>query len=260
MHYSFAASILFNNPAKLENLTLDNLQQVGNRCDHFLYRQANQRQNHLQHPSAWNQMIDQYGFATPFGPAGPMQNILGPLAGHCPNLRTLTLRKVGQWRRTEFTPEFAAKDEDIYREFAFFIDSVKGTLRHLVFEQGRRTAPRPLSPVPAAVAAPVAVPYITVFHPRPKNTRFFTILFPHLQNHWQCLESMTIGGAYFPWNGASRTIRTSHGGTVRAVIQKKVTEMDHIGLGDPLMQGRTTRDKVGKSYERRSILFDQSRS
>lgn len=113
MHYSFAASILYNNPAKLENLTLDNLQQVGSRCDHFLYRLANQRQDYLQTPSTWNQMVHQYGFTTPFGPAGPMQNILGPLAGRCPNLRTLTLRKVGQWRRTEFTPEFAAKDEDI---------------------------------------------------------------------------------------------------------------------------------------------------
>lgn len=238
MHYSFAASILYNNPAKLENLTLDNLQQVGNSCDHFLYRRANQRQDYLQSQSAWNQLILHYGSTTPFGPAGPMQNILGPLADRCPNLRTLTLRKVGQWRRTQFTPEFAAKDEDMYREFAFFIDSVKGTLRHLVFEQGRYKAPRPLPAaptVPAAAVAAVAGQIVTVTHPRPKNTRFFTILYPHLQNRWQCLESMTIGGVNVKGIGKC-TIRTSRRGTLTVVVRswRDVTVMDHIGLGDPL--------------------------
>ena len=239
MHYSFAASILYYNPAKLENLTLDNLQQVGNSCDHFLYRRANQRQDYLQSPSAWNHLIPHYGSTTPFGPAGPMQNILGPLAGCCPNLRTLTLRKVGQWRRREFTPEFAAKDEDMYREIAFFIDSVKGTLRHLVFEQGRRTAPQPLPAAPPAPAAPVPVvaavggQIVPVRFPRPKNTRFYTILCPHLQDHWQCLESMTIRGVNAEWTG-KRTMRTSGGGTLTVIIRKNVTMMDHIGLGDPL--------------------------
>lgn len=247
MHYSFAASILYNNPAKLENLTLDNLQQVGNSCDHFLYRQANQRQDYLQSPSAWNQWIFLYGSTTPFGSAGPMQNLLGPLAGRCPNLKSLTLRKVGQWRRREFTPDFAAKDEDMYREIAFFIDSVKGTLRHLVFEQGRRTAPRPLPATPAGPAAPTAptapatavaaVPnqIVTVANPRPKNTRFFTILSPHLHSRWQCLESVTIGGVNTQILGKC-TIRTSHVGTFTVVIRgwRHARVMDHIGLGDPL--------------------------
>lgn len=77
MHYSFAASILYNNPTKLECLTLDNLQQVGKGCDHFLYRRANQRQDYQQMPRRWNKRIRQYGPLIPFGPAGPMQNLLG---------------------------------------------------------------------------------------------------------------------------------------------------------------------------------------
>ena len=237
MHYSFAASILYNNPAKLVNLTLDNLQQVGDSCDHFLYRRVNQRQDYLQSPSAWNQLILHYGSTTPFGPAGPMQNILGPLAGRCPNLRTLTLRKVGQWRRTDFTLEFAAKDEDMYREIAFFINSVKGTLRHFVFEQGPRRLPAGLA-APAASAAAVAAvagQIVTVRPPRPKNTLFCNILYPHLQNRWQCLESMTLGGVNAK-EIDKRTIRTSRGGTLTIGIRRwrEVTVMDHIGLGDPL--------------------------
>lgn len=63
----------------------------------------------------WNQGIRRYGSTCPFSPAGPIQNLLGCLNGRCPNLRTLTLRKVGQSRGTEFTPEFAAKDVDLFR-------------------------------------------------------------------------------------------------------------------------------------------------
>lgn len=117
---------------------------------------------------------------------------------------------------------------------------MKGTLRHFVFEQGRRTVPPYLLPIPAAPAAPAAQAAVVlgqipaVVRPRPKNTRFFTLLYPHLRDHWHCLESMTLGGVYTSWPAASCRIRTSLGGTITAVNRKKVTEMDHIGLGDPL--------------------------
>lgn len=243
MHYSFAASILYNNPAKLEHLTLDNLQQVGKGCDHFLYRRAKQRQDYYQRPSIWNQKIGHYGPTIPFGPAGPMQNLLGPLTGRCPNLRSLALRKVGQRRHTEYTPEFAAKDEDMYREFAFFIDSVKPTLRHVHFEQGRHTLRRrrpaagqivtvapPLLPATGQIV-PVRLPWVM-------DLRFTAILYPHLfEGHWRYLESMTIIGVNnVGWTDSNRTIQTSHRGDVRAVIviRKDRGMMDHVGIGDPL--------------------------
>ena len=141
MSYSFAASLLYNNPAKLVHLTLDNLQQVGKSCDHFLYRRANQRYDYQQSLSYWNRSYRSYGASNHFdlfSSPGPMQNLLGPIAGLCPNLRTLTIRKVGEGYYGEFTRELVAKDCDFYIELAVFISSVKGSLRHTVFEQGDR--------------------------------------------------------------------------------------------------------------------------
>ena len=159
-------------------------------------------------------MIGQYGPQIPFGPAGPMQNLLGPLAGRCPNLRTLKLRKVGQRDQIEFTPEFGAKDEDIYREFARFIHSVKSTLRHVVFEQGENI--------------------LTHVHrgpPRPMDVRFWNILGPRLFQGLQCLESMDIGGVH--WTGDPHvTTEASSRGNVKA--RWDVKAMYHVGLGDPL--------------------------
>lgn len=220
MHYAFAASILYNNPAKLVDLTLDNLQQAGKGCDHFLYRCANQRQDYLQSPSIWNQMIQHYG-------AGPMQNLLGHLACRCPNLRPLTFRKVGQARHTESNPEFAAKDEDIYIEVAWFRYGVRRTLRHVVFEQGGRMAPRPI---------PAAGHIFVVGPPRPMDTRFVTLVHRHLVRPlWLNLESVTIGGAYVVWNSGNGTIQMSRRVNIQAVTRRDVEMMDHIGLGDPLV-------------------------
>ena len=226
MHYSFAASILYNNPAKLEHLTLDNLQQVGKGCDHFLYRRANQRQDYQQRPSTWNQGINQYGPLPPFNAAGPMQNLLGPLTGRCQNLRSLVLRKVGQRLPDEFTFEFSAKDEDIYHEFVTFINSVKATLRHVVFEQGQRVPQPPYSP---------AVSFLTGGTPRPMDQRFRSILYPSLSHGpWPCLERMEIGGVTGGTIDDNHIIATSRSGPVRAVIRERVEIMDHIGLSDPL--------------------------
>ena len=237
MHYAFAASILYKNAQKLEHLALDNLQQVGKGCDHFLYRRANRRHDYLQSPSTWNQRIYDYGPSIPFGSAGPMQNLLGPMAGHCPNLRSLTLRKVGERDQNEFTPEFAAKDEDIYHEFATFIGLVKPTLRHLTFEQGER-ATRPLPPALAAGQPPRPMDehfkyilYRQLFQQR--CVRINGILYSELF-HWPYLESMEIGGARLEWNDDNRTIWTSRRTVIKAVTRRHVEAMDHVGLGDPL--------------------------
>ncbi|CAD6594574.1 MAG: hypothetical protein ASARMPRED_000915 [Alectoria sarmentosa] len=226
MHYSFAASILHNNPAKLEHLTLDNLQQVGKGCDHFLYRRANQRQDHQQQPSSWNHNIQQYGPLNSFSPAGPMQNLFGSLTGLCSNLRRLTIRKVGQRGQTEFTPVFSAKDIDMYFELATFIYSVKGTLRHFVFEQGERTAPPP--PL-------TGNQIVIVVPPRPMDTRFDKILvFPLILAPWQCLESMTLGGVHISWPDDGPTFNNLGRDDIKAVTRRDVEVMDHIGLSDPL--------------------------
>lgn len=231
MHYSFAASILYNNPAKLEHLELDNLQQVGKGCDHFLYRRTNHRQDYQQRPSVWNSEIRRYGSLLPFGSAGPMQNLLGPLIGRCPNLRALTLRKVGQRYHTEFPIESQAKDEDLYHEFALFINSVKHTLRHVVFEQGERTG-RPPPPAAGQIVGQFVGQPFAVW---PMDRRFMNILYPRLfQGHWPCLESMTVGGVHFRWTNDLLTIRGPRRGDVRAVARRNVQTMDHIGLGDPL--------------------------
>lgn len=228
MHYSFATSILYNNPKKLRHLTLDNLQQIGNSCDHFHYRRANQRQGFLQNHPTLNYQNRPNNPHAPLGRAGPMLNLLRPLAGRCQNLKSLTLRKVGQTYRWEFTRAFAAIDMDIYHEFAFFVDSVKPTLQHLVFEQGHRAllAPQHFRP-PSSY--------------RPMDQRFWQILYPHLFfGDWRDLESMEIVGAHITWDDHEyrRNILTSGKGLIRAVTRMDVHVMDHIGLGDPLSQWR----------------------
>ena len=230
MHYSFAASIIYNNPARLEHLALNNLQQIGNGCDHFLYRRANQRVNHRQSQSTWNLRFLQYGPLPRFGPAGPMQNLLGPLTGRCPNLRSLTLRKVGQKGSTEFTPEFSAKDMDIYREFATFVGSAKATLQHVVFEQGERTDPRH-PPQPGQV--------VVLGNRRPMDVRCLSILCPILfLGRWERLETMIIRGVNWPGYAQLgphyHPITTARGNLVDPRSQDRVGMMDHIGLGDPL--------------------------
>ena len=247
MHYPFAASILYNNPAKLIYLTLDNLQQVGKDYDPFLCRRVNRRQDYQQRPSIWNYMIGQYGATDPFGPAGPMQNLLGPLTGRCPNLRTLTFRKVGESYNAEFTPEFEAKDEDIYLEFATFIVSAQQTLQRVVFEQGERTSQPPPPPLPAAgpivnvgpPPVPLTADQMVIWGPpRPMDTLFLDILYPFLFDYdwphydWPHLESMMIRGVHATWTAANLTIRTGRG-NIRAVTRSDVAVMDHIGLGDP---------------------------
>ena len=224
MSYSFAASILYNNPAKLLHLTLDNLQQVGKGCDHFLYRRNNQRLDYRQSLSHWNRRYRYYGASNHFdlfSSAGPMQNLLGPIAGLCPNLRTLTIRKVGEAYYGEFTPELAAKDCDFYLELAAFIHSVKGTLRHIVFEQGERgTHPLPVLGPNFSLWRLPSGNFEIWRNPRPMDARFETLLLGTMQGGWRLLQSMKLGGVGpvpFP----------------SSIVMQPAKKMDHIGLPDP---------------------------
>ena len=236
MSYSFAASILYNNPAKLVHLALDNLQQVGKGCDHFLYRRTNQRPDYRQSLSYWNRRYRYYGASTHFdlfNSAGPMQNLLGPIAGLCPNLRSLTIRKVGEAYYGEFTRELAAKDCDFYLELAVFMNSVKGTLRHIVFEQGERgTYPLPILGPNFSLWRLPSGNFEIWRNPRPMEARFETLLLGTMRGGWRLLQSMKLGGVRrvpLPLF-TSGALNGRYGGSL---VWKPAKRMDHIGLPDP---------------------------
>ena len=175
----------------------------------------------------WSRNIHMYGSFLPFGTRGPMQNLLGPLTSRCPNLRSLTMRKVGQTHPGEFTPPCIAKDKDIYREFATFIDSVRPTLQQLVFEQGERTA-RHVVPPPGQNLISRSV--------RPMDSRSLLIC-SFLLVPWQNLEKFELGGVTTTMRDGEHSVRISSRSPVKLLNREFVQLMDHFGLGDP-RQGR----------------------
>ncbi|KAM0796813.1 hypothetical protein BDR22DRAFT_824903 [Usnea florida] len=237
MSYSFAASILYNNPAKLVHLTLDNLQQVGKGCDHFLYRQANQRPDYRQSLSPWNRRFRYYGasnYFDLFSSAGPMQNLLGPIAGRCPNLRSLTVRKVGEAYYGEFTRELAAKDCDFYVELAVFINSVKRTLRHMVFEQGDRgTYPDPIPGPNFTWQRHPSGGFQLSRTSRPMDERFKNLLLTTMREGWRVLQSMELRGVGDDMPSPFFTSRSLIDRYASSKVEQPAKRMDHIGLPNP---------------------------
>lgn len=69
---------------------------------------------------------------------GPMRGVLPLLEGRCLSLTSLFLRKAGQMYRSNKRTRYwsAAADEEVYSEWAAFIESVRPTLEVLVIEQG----------------------------------------------------------------------------------------------------------------------------
>lgn len=208
--YSLAASILAHTPAKLKHLTWDNVQQTGMQRDlrtdnEFLYHTVNPRQPyHQQALRPWNNRAasQTHGY---FDRRGPMHNLLGSLAGRCPNLESLILRKVGEncpgpGGRRDFGREFSIKDEDLYAEWVELLNSVKGTLRHLVLEQGQRTFDPPLT----INGRPIL---------RPMDQRFGIMILPVLTDgQWPVLRNFNINGVKAlpfqnPWADATRTVQ-----------------------------------------------------
>ena len=116
MPYKLAKSIIDAiNPARLEYLCLDKVQECGLIKIHYLYRPGEKDENGR---------IVAYGATT---------GLLTSLTGKCTALRTLILRRIGQ--RIQGHGWHAPAEEASYKEWASFISSVKGTLEKLTFQQ-----------------------------------------------------------------------------------------------------------------------------
>ncbi|KAL1639912.1 hypothetical protein SLS58_007499 [Diplodia intermedia] len=70
---------------------------------------------------------------------GPMHNHLGPLTNRCTRLAHLEIRTYAPWEHWEL---LSPLDDARYAEWAAFIQSVRPTLRSLVFEQHRAESSR----------------------------------------------------------------------------------------------------------------------
>lgn len=196
MNYALVASILAANPAKLERLVWDNVQQPARNTSLFL--QAHQRQPYQQRNVApWNNRarVPFNGNANLYFTEGPMQNLLGSLAGRCTNLQYLELHKTAErglayWNQhSEWPDDHRFKDQDLYVEWARFLASHKGTLRHFVWEHGPHDFQHvPLPPVQQGVGSRL----------KPQSDmQFETHIWPviiHGVGDWPCLESIEIRG------------------------------------------------------------------
>ncbi len=250
MPYSLAASILLANPQNLLHLDIDNLQQSGiipsTHIEDLLddtavekIRRIRKRPAepilippHLQTRQSWNNVVPFGTDSEYFDAPGPMQNLLGALAGKCTSLKTLRLRKAGATVQSEFHPACRGKEVDFYAEWAVFLTSVKPTLVSLVFEQGERLLPRAERGQP-----PV----------RPMDQLFGDMIFPVLNTagsgEWPKMKRLVVRGLQ-QWKegggqGAGQTVlvdgrgelRGAFGKGVDVVIQRKAREADHLGVG-----------------------------
>lgn len=147
-----------------------------------------------------------------FTSAGPMHNLPGSLAGRCPNLKSLKICKVGERLLGESWPDYSSKDEDLYKEFAIFINSVKPTLREFTFAQGERGVWRLYVPDWRS--------------DRVMDERFRRLLAPTLLSApWPCLQRMTLHGVR----------KVTEPTTPYEFTAEKTTKvMDHVGMGLPV--------------------------
>ncbi|MCJ1435614.1 hypothetical protein MMC27_004988 [Xylographa pallens] len=187
MYFGLAAAIMHSvDPATLESITLDDLQDVG------------QYPNGL--PIAGEHGLDLSlikEISNPDGSRGlvfpgPMRGILRPLQGRCLNLKYLYIRKCGQkliepdsWNSPRTWSNKA--DEEVYMECASFLNSVKLSLQSFHFEQGDE------APSPGKV---VLLQFI-----RPMDDRFRRFILPViLSGNWAKLERLEIRGVG-KWRG-----------------------------------------------------------
>lgn len=185
---------------------------------------------HRQTRQPWNN-LDSFGNESEYFDApGPMQNLLGALAGKCPSLTSLYLCKVGARDQFDFTPACSSKEHDIYAEWAIFLASVKPTLQSLTFEQGERLLPRA-----DWVQPPV----------RPMDALFGARIFPVLARagRWPGMKKVVVRGVQM-WeeddgqgtgevalvNGRGE-LRSAFGYGVEVVTKRRAREADHLGMG-----------------------------
>ena len=233
--YALAASILAANPAKLRHLIWDNVQQP--KQDRSLFRQTNLRQPyHQQRAGHWNDLTlfsgkPDFYFSWP----GPMHNLLGSLIGRCTNLTSLELHNPGERGprytsgRSEMTPIYSALDEDIYFEWAEFIQSHKRTVQHLLWEQG---------PHDYRIWTSELLPLGSKLE-RIMDERFQRIVGPVLMNDpssWPNLKSLSVRGFKIGDGQRSRIqeveelLSARFGDKVRCELTEVANVLEHIGI------------------------------
>lgn len=170
-----------------------------------------------------------------FNAPGPMQNLLGALAGKCTSLKSLCLRKAGARDQFDFDPASTHKERDVYAEWALFLASVQPTLESLALEQGERLLPRKDGAQPAV---------------RPMDQLFGDMLFPVLAataeeagQRWPRLKKVVVGGVQQwrqgggPGTGnmvlvdGERELPGTFGNEVEVVVSRRAREADHLGVG-----------------------------
>lgn len=261
MPYALAASILLTNPQNLLHLDLDNLQQSGitpsapidkwsrdadaddedsdvpkqrvrRRLRQINTQPARPNPSHCQTRQPWNNLAPFRNKGVYFNAPGPMQNLLGALAGKCTSIRSLHLRKAGARDQFDFPPACSSKETDIYAEWAVFLASVRATLETFTFEQGERLLPRVDRAQP-----PV----------RPMDRLFGESIFPVLKEAgaglWPRVGKVVVRGVQ-QWEeddgqGIGETVlvdgRGELGGAfgkgVEVVMKRRAREADHLGVG-----------------------------
>lgn len=184
---------------------------------------------HSQTPQPWNNITPFGNSSDYFNAPGPMQNLLGALAGKCTSLQTLHLRKVGPSDHLDFSPLSFSKERDIYAEWALFLASVRPTLELLVIEQGERLLPRA-----DWVQPPV----------RPMDQLFGDAIFPVLADGgWRRMKRVVVRGVQ-EWevdNGLGNggrvrldgreELRGAFGQGVEVVVGRTARTADHLGVG-----------------------------
>ncbi|CAF9922724.1 hypothetical protein IMSHALPRED_005745 [Imshaugia aleurites] len=184
---------------------------------------------HCQTPRPWNNLAHFEDDSEYFSELGPMQNLLGALAGKCTSLQSLHLRKGGARDQFDFSPHLSSKEHDIYAEWAIFLTSVKPTLESLVFEQGERLLPR----------ADWVQPLV-----RPMDQLFGDVLFPVLVGGgWARMKKVVVRGVQQWEKGGGQgngdmvlldgrgELRGAFGEGVEVMVERRAREADHMGAG-----------------------------
>ena len=186
---------------------------------------------HLQRRRSWNNLALFEDDSEYFNAPGPMQNLLGVLAGKCTSLKTLRLRKVGARDEFDFTPACRSKETDIYAEWALFLSSVRPTLESLTFEQGERLLPK----------ADWVQPRV-----RPMDQLFGDTIFPILTTaglrQWPKMKELVVRGVQ-QWEeddgkGTGETVLVggrgelsgAFGKGVALAMERRAGEADHLGM------------------------------
>ncbi|MCJ1400119.1 hypothetical protein MMC11_003323 [Xylographa trunciseda] len=142
--FGLAAAIMHSvDPATLESITLDDLQDVGQYPNGLPIAEDHAADLRLIKEST--RPDGSRGLVFP----GPMRELLRPLQGQCSNLKFLYIRRCGQKLIQDDGSEMVwsnTAEEGAYMEYASFLDSVKSSLRSFHFEQGHE-APAPSSGV-----------------------------------------------------------------------------------------------------------------